>query len=115
MMLSIADVPMGRRSFTGCICAITRNGKELRIATYRGASVKTCSPLQGELVQGKYRVVVTLLEDAPLPLRAPVQGQMLRTIRESARATVRLQLYCSGALLLDVTDPVAAFEFFGEA
>lgn len=37
LMLSIATISFGKLRFTGCICAIILNGKEYRVATYRGA------------------------------------------------------------------------------
>ena len=67
-MVSMAEIPVGSISFTGCTCAIVRGSEEIRIATYRGAAVKTLSPRRGEIVQGQFRLEITLPEDAGFTL-----------------------------------------------
>lgn len=111
LMLSVATIPLGRLSFTGCICAIMCNGKELRLATYRGASVQGLSSEGAMITQGKYRLELRLLEENSLPLRAPVQGQMGRIIRESVDARVHCQLFHGSRKLMDFTGFHAGFEF----
>ena len=69
---------------TGVIGVIRLNGKEHRLATYLGATaVRTDYPTV-MVRQGGYRLCATLLEERTQPLLAPVDGQMNRTICESA-------------------------------
>ena len=89
MMLSIADIPLGKLQFAGCICAIVLDGKEYRLATYRGVRLLNWSSNGASWRQGKYRLEVDLLEQKPQPLRAPSDGNMSRTIHESLCAKVR--------------------------
>ena len=111
LMLSVAAIPLGKLRFTGCICAIILNGKEYRIATYRGAKIENWSERGALLRQGKYRLEVQLLEQKPQPLRAPTNGGMDRTIRESLCAKVRYRFWRERELLFDRTATQASYEF----
>lgn len=113
LMLALASVPFLGFSFTGCICAILLNGQELRIATYKGAKVVHWSPRSVEVVQGKLRLCVELLNCTPHPLRAPVTGEMRRIVRESLRSSVHCRLWNGNTLLFDQTDSGAGFEAAG--
>ena len=111
LMLSIATIPLGKLHFTGCICAIVLNGREYRLATYRGVRILNWSSEGACLCQGKYRLEVELLEQKPQPLRAPSDGNMSRTIHESLCARVRYRFWQGNVLLFDHTDDSASFEY----
>lgn len=111
LMLSIAAIPLGRLHFTGCICAVILHGQEYRIATYRGVEIQSWSPQGAALIQGKYRLEVQLLGQNAQALRAPSNGNMSRTVRESLCAKVRYRFWRGGELLLDHTDSHASFEY----
>ena len=110
LMLSIATIPRPVR-FTGCICAVIWGGREYRLATYTGARAESWSDTGALVRQGKYRLSIEVLEGQGHPLRAPMEGQMNRVIRESVRATVRYRFWIGGQLLFDHTDPAASFEY----
>lgn len=111
LMLSIATIPLGKLHFTGCICAIVLDGKEYRLATYRGVKILNWSSKGASLRQGKYRLEVELLEQKAQPLRAPSDGNMSRTIHESLCARVRYRFWQGDRLLLDHIDDSASFEY----
>lgn len=111
LMLSVATIPLSKLHFTGCICAIVLNGKEYRLATYRGVRILNWSPKGASLRQGKCRLEVDLLEQKAQPLRAPSDGNMSRTIHESLCARVRYRFWQGDALLFDHTDDSASFEY----
>lgn len=111
LMLSIAAIPLGRIRFTGCICAIVHDGREYRLATYRGVKVEKWSCRGAVIRQGKYRLEVELLEEQDHPLRAPENGTMGRKIHESLRAKLRYRFWTEDKLLFDHTDPGGSFEF----
>ena len=111
LMLSIATIPLGKLHFTGCICAIVLDGKEYRIATYRGVRILNWSSKGASLRQGKYRLEVDLLEQKAQPLRAPSNGNMTRTVHESLCARVRYRFWRGSELLFDHTDDSASFEY----
>lgn len=111
VMLAIAAIPVGGAHFTGCICAVVWQGKEYRLATYRGAKILRWSEQGGEVRQGTYRICVEVLERHAVPLRAPAAGCMGRTIHESLCATVRVRFWVGSDLLFDHRDTCAGFEY----
>ncbi len=110
-MLSIAEIPFGRLSFTGCICAINLDGKEYRIATYLGARVGKWSSTFGSVRQGRYLLEVEVLKKRELPLKAPYAGKMKRTVHESLHSTIRIRFSSGAKTLLDRITEMAGFEF----
>lgn len=114
LMLSIATIPLAIGRFTGCICAVLYNGREYRLATYRGARVEQWSGTGAVIRQGKYRLTVELLEGQGSPLRAPMEGSMNRTIHESLCAKLRYRFWTGEKLLFEHTDRWASFEYADE-
>ena len=114
LMLSVADIPLGPLDFTGCICAVLYGGREYRLATYLGARAVRWSGGGALIAQGKYRLAVELLEERSRPLKAPVLGDMSRTIHESLSAVVRYRFWEGDRLLFDHTDSRSSFEYAAE-
>ena len=110
-MLAAAAIPLPAGGFTGCICAVLYHGKEYRLATYRGAKIEKWTPSGAVIRQGKYRLEVELLKAHKLPLRAPEEGSMARTIHESLCAEVRYHFRHGKDLLFQHTDRCASFEY----
>ncbi len=110
-MLSVAHIPFLGFSFTGCICAIVYEGKEYRLATYRGVKVRTSEDGVLRLSQGDLLLEVTA---RPLggghPLRAPERGEMSETIRESCDAYLHIRLTQGKTLILDCESNRAVYE-----
>ena len=112
LMLAVATIPALKHiRFTGTICSIHYNKREYRLATYKGARIKACSEHGAEVVQGKYRLLVEVLEKQGQPLRAPMEGAMGRIIHESLCSKVRYRFWKKGHLLFDHTDDGASFEY----
>ena len=86
-------------------------GNEYRIATYRGA--KASSIRGGELVirQRALTFSAKLLSKNDHPLKAPVTGAMVRTIRENASCTAEYSLENNGGVILHEVSPRASFEY----
>lgn len=83
-MLSVADVPIVGFHFRGIISAVLWKGKEYRLATYLGA--KTVLAREGSLriKQRDLELEARLLEKVRSSLKAPIHGDMARTIHENA-------------------------------
>ena len=111
LMLSVADIPVGRRSFTGVICVILIDGKEYRLATYLGA--KPVRMQGGEIVvrQGDMLFRAKKLESTSQLLRAPQAGTMARIIRENASCRAYYELRYNGHTILALEAPNASFEY----
>ncbi len=114
VMLSAAEIPFLGLRFTGCIGEILLGGKELRVATYRGARVLRADSREILVRQGGLTLLARRLEGGGCPLRAPARGGMTRTVRENAACRVRYVCRKDGALLFDFTGGRAGFESAGD-
>ena len=83
LMLSVAEIPIMRCSFTGIIGVVLWQGREFRFATYLGAKVVENTQGRIRIIQGKMELEVRILEFSGQPLMAPDRGKMVRTIQES--------------------------------
>lgn len=111
LMLSAADIPLGRFHFIGVISVICWRGKEYRLATYLGAKIEKIG--QGEIVirQGSLVLSAKLMEKHACPLLAPVSGTMSRTIHESASCRAAFCLKQDGQTLFSFETTKASFEY----
>ena len=112
IMISIAHIPFCGSSFRGCICAILYQGKEYRLATYRGVKVQAFTPEHIRLSQGSLLLELDIAPShAGHPLRAPQRGKMSSTIRESCNVHLRARLWKRGKTIFDLHSDHAAYEF----
>lgn len=110
IMLSVADIPFGGRSFVGCVGIVYYEGREYRLATYRGARLLYVNGSSVLLRQGNLILRVKLLEGQGHPLQAPQRGDMTRIIHE--KSSCRVQYTCSikNRTLFDFTGEHSSFE-----
>ena len=110
VMVSVAEIPLGRLRFTGCIGFVFWEGKEHRIATYCGVRLLRLADDTIVLRQGRMTLSVKLLKANSQPLRAPDRGSMTRTIHESVSCVVQYTCQVGDRLLFDLISPQASFE-----
>ena len=110
-MLSVADIPMAGIHFTGIIGVILWQGKEYKIATYLGARVVRIQNKMVRVIQGNLELDVRQLEASGRPLKAPVRGNMVRTIHESASCRAFYRFRKDGCTLFAFETDRASFEF----
>nr|WP_298077972.1 tocopherol cyclase family protein [uncultured Blautia sp.] len=110
VMLSAADIPFLGFHFQGCICVVHCRGREYRMATYLGVRIEEYGEGQVTVRQGKMRLCVHRLEEASHDLKAPVCGEMTRTIRESPSCRVRYEFWLGDGLVFDIISEQASFE-----
>ncbi len=111
LMLSAADIPLYGVCFTGIIGVIMLNGKEYRIATYLGAKLKYIGKNTITVLQGGYELTARLIKKNAHPLSAPINGEMCRTIHESASCTAYYRFSYKGITICEFTSNRASFEF----
>ena len=115
VMVSIAHVPFCGSAFRGCICAVLYQGREYRLATYRGVKIQSFAPEHICLSQGRFLLE---LDMAPShvghQLRAPQCGKMSSIVRESCNARLRARLREKGKTVFDMHSDHAAYEFVPE-
>lgn len=111
LMLSVADIPLSGVHFTGIIGIVLLNEKEYRIATYLGAKVTHISRNSVTVKQGNFQLTASLIEKNAHPLYAPDNGQMSRTILESASCKAYYRFSYKEKILCEFTSKRASFEF----
>lgn len=110
-MLSVAAIPMAGIHLTGIIGVILWRGKEYRLATYLGARVVRIPNGTVRIIQGNLELEVRLLEAPERPLKAPVKGDMVRTIHESVSCRAFYKFRKDGCNLFAFNTDRASFEF----
>jgi len=111
VMASVARIPFYGLRFWGCICVVWLNGREYRLATYRGVKILRCEPDCIELKQGKYRLEITTSAHGGHKLPAPRSGKMSRLIRESISVPARFIFTEKNRSLLDEKSKHASYEY----
>ncbi len=111
LMLSVADIPLWGIHFTGIIGVIFINGKEYRIATYLGAKIKQIDENSVTIKQGSFEFIAKLLKKNAQPLAAPSNGDMCRTIHESASCQAYYRFSKNRKTLCEFKSDKASFEF----
>lgn len=115
IMLSVAHIPFGCTHFTGCICAVICEGKEYRLATYKGVAIKAAGARHIRLEQGRLTLDVAVhARQEGHPLRSPAGGKMSGIIRESCNAQIRAVLYDGENRVFDLSSDHAMFEYVPE-
>lgn len=110
VMASAAKIPLAGVDFWGCICVIWHEGREYRLATYLGAKVKARSKSGLEIAGRGMRLTVDVPEYSGHKLYAPKDGEMSRTIHESAAVKARFRFQAAGRTLFDTESDFASFE-----
>lgn len=111
LMLSVADIPFLGIHFTGIIGVVFLNGKEYRIATYLGAKIKQVDKDTVTVKQGSFELNAELIKKNAQPLAAPSNGDMCRTIHESASCEAYYRFCYKNKVLCEFTTDKASFEF----
>jgi len=114
VIASVANIPFPGFSFTGCIAVVYVEGKEYRLATYKGVKILQCHEKGVCLRQGEYCLEVTIVRrDKAQPLLAPRRGGMARNIHESPRCRGRFRFSVGQKKLLDFISDNVSFEYVG--
>jgi len=111
VMAAAANIPLAGRTFWGCIAAVCFEGREYRIATYKGAGVQCRTPEELVLSQGKMRLTVIAEENEGHMLYAPRQGSMSRMIHECAAAKARFIFEIDNRVIFDRCSSRASYEY----
>lgn len=101
VMISVADIPFGKVSFKGCIGVVYYAGKEYRLATYLGVRIIKYNKHELWVQQRGYDLRVTLINENPHNLLAPVKGNMTRTVYESLDCSIRYRFMVDNRVIFD--------------
>ena len=81
------------------------------LATYKGVKILRCERGTLELVQGKYRLSVTVEAREGIALPAPTSGTMSRVIHESLSCPARFRFMERDRVLFDEKSDHASYEW----
>lgn len=101
VMISVANIPMGTTSFTGCIGVVYYGGREYRLATYLGVKIKKYTHRELWVQQGRYDLQLSLIDENPQDLLAPVKGTMKRTVYESIDCRIHYRFMIHNQVIFD--------------
>ena len=101
VMLSVADIPIGKSNFMGCIGIVFYGGKEYRLATYLGVRIRRYNSHELWVQQRGYDLKAIVINENPHSLLAPVKGNMTRTVHESIDCKIRYHFVVDGKVIFD--------------
>jgi tocopherol cyclase len=123
-MLSVARIPWIRRTFTGFLGFFLHKGKIITFATYTGATITTLYNNEQEvwinIMGDKYLVEIHAMKkpkdgQRKGSLKAPVFGNMERTIHESIDAEIEVVVTSlNGERIFKETGQHSGFEMVGD-
>lgn len=121
--LSIAEIPLYKIGFTGCIGIVQYRKMEYRFATYLGVRIITYNNKEIQLRQGKYLLRIqfgskgrpetgqtTQTSNSSCRLLAPDSGMMVRTIDEQNSCLIQCELFEGSRLIFNLTSDKASLE-----
>ena len=108
---AIAIIPFAGFRFWGCICVVWHNGKEYRLATYKGAKIVRCEDGLMEIKQGKYHLVVRIKQQNAHTLPAPKHGVISLTMKESASCPAEFTFTENGKTIFSGESGHTSYEY----
>lgn len=109
---AIASIPLfGFIHFTGLLCFIKYKDKEYRLCTYNGGKAITICEKHIVIRKGKLRLSIEVGDLSGHPLKAPVNGDMVRYIKENLRIPTKYRLTLGEETLLDNEDALSSLEY----
>ncbi len=111
VVASAAKIPFGLATFWGCLAVVYYQGKEYRLATYKGARIISRTKDQLIIRQGKWKLQVDVPSFQGHPLAAPDNGKMRRIIHESPACKAKLCFSIENQTLFDLWSHLASYEY----
>jgi len=117
--ISIANIPWRKSAFTGFLIILSAGDRIYRFTTYTGAKISQLSLNDGliemEVFNRKHILSVSARGNVKGNLKAPVDGEMSRTIHESIDSSIRIRM-CErqGTIILEGTGDTAGLEIAGD-
>ena len=111
IMAAVAKIPFMGFHFWGCICVVWIDGKENRLATYKGARILQCEHNIIIIKQGNYTLTVKANQQNAHNLAAPKSGVMSRIIKESPSCPAEFKFTKKGSTIFSGRSMYASYEY----
>ena len=115
IVAAVADVKVFKFNFEGCSCVILYKGKQYRLATYKGAEIKTNKKNKIVIEQGDYKLCINIYNKNGQELLAPNNGNMSRIIKESVDVKATFRFYKEGEIVFSMCSDRCCHEFEGKS
>jgi len=110
--MAIASVVvMGFIKFKGLLCFIKDNNKEYKLCTYNFGKVIKIENNTIIIKRGKYKFILEYDDIKGHNLKAPVNGNMDRFIKEAITIKTRYKLLYKNNIILDNIDNISSLEY----
>ncbi len=117
-MISIANIPIFSKEFTGIICVLSIGKKEYKFTTYNHTIIEKYEVVDNRvniiLRKGKYLLKIQSLNDSSQKLIAPIKGQMNKEILESITANLKVTLQLDEKILFSDSSTNCGLEIVNE-
>lgn len=111
VMVAIADISIFGFQFKGLICTIHHKGNEYRIATYNGGKILKCTKNKIIIYNKSFRLDIDILGQIGFNLNAPVDGNMVKVIKQSPSCRANFKFFQDNNLVFDMHSSKTSFEF----
>jgi tocopherol cyclase len=116
---SVANIPWKKSAFTGFLIILSEGERFYRFTTYTGSRITRLSyegeQIEIEVQNRHYHLFVSTSGAATGNLKAPVHGEMSRTIKESIGAVIKLRLEDrKGNVILEDSGDPGGLEIAGD-
>ena len=111
LTLAVATIPLGLIKIMGTTCMIEYGDKEYRFGTYNGAKPKLLSRNHIIIKKGRFVLDIKVDDFNGHALKAPVKGEMTRTIHECPSVGIHFSLKHKDKILIENSHPYASFEY----
>ncbi|WP_300382157.1 tocopherol cyclase family protein [Clostridium sp.] len=111
IMVSIADIPLSKFKFKGCIAVVFYEGKEYRLSTYNGVRILSYNENGLIIKRGKYKLEIEIKENYAQKLLAPNYGEMIRTVYENISCKAKFKFYIKDTKLFELKSDNTSFEY----
>lgn len=111
LTLAIAHIPFGLFSFTGVLCFLKTEKDEYYLCTWHGVKIEKAKDRTVILQKGSDRLELEVDDREGHLLSAPVQGNMVRTIKENLVIPSKYRFLRNGKVILEGEDSYSSCEW----
>lgn len=110
--LAIATIPILKIfKFIGLLCFIKFKDKEYKICTYNFGKVKEISDNRIIIKKGKYKLILEFNLSGGHDLKAPINGNMDRFVKESITTKTKYKLMHKNEVIVENDDNLSSLEY----
>lgn len=111
IIVAVASIPIAFIRFTGVLCFIKNKDKELYFCTWNRVKIKELNSGVIKLRKGKYELSIDISLSHGHKLKAPVNGDMSRYIKENLAVPSKYSLKYKKDTIIEIDDELSSCEW----